>query len=266
MHKWDPKDYSENSSAQFNFAKLAIERLELKGDECILDLGCGDGKITKEIAELVPAGKVKGIDASAEMIEFARQKFPPAQFPNLSFEKMDAQEINYKEAFDLVFSNSALHWVPDQKAVLKGVCQSLKPGGRVFFQMAGKGNLDDLGPVVIKVLPDPRWKDVFKGFKSPWGFFEPEQYKKWVIESGLKPIRVELVPRQMTHQGRGALIGWIRTTWLPLLSRIPDEHEETFIVSLADTYIEMHKFDPRGIITVPAMRLEVEAEKPKNRD
>ena len=92
--KWNPADYAANSVVQQTWARELIARLKLRGGEHILDVGCGDGKVTAEIANAVPRGSVTGIDASAEMIGFARKTFPAKRFPNLEFHVMDARKIN----------------------------------------------------------------------------------------------------------------------------------------------------------------------------
>ena len=96
--KWNAADYAANSAAQQTWARELIAQLSLRGDEHILDVGCGDGKVTAEIARAVPTGSVTGIDASPEMIRFARKTFPPRQISNLKFQVMDARKIRFARA------------------------------------------------------------------------------------------------------------------------------------------------------------------------
>ena len=121
MYRWDPSDYERNSSAQERAADAVIARLNLKGDEHILDIGCGDGKVTAKMAALVPQGQVTGIDSSPEMIDFARNRYSLPQYPNLRFELGQAQSLSYSGEFDIVTSFACLHWVKDHLAVLKGI-------------------------------------------------------------------------------------------------------------------------------------------------
>ena len=90
--KWNAADYAANSTVQLNWAREIIARLNLRGDEHILDVGCGDGKITAEMARAVPRGAVVGTDFSPEMIGFAQKTFPCSKNPNLEFHVMDAHE------------------------------------------------------------------------------------------------------------------------------------------------------------------------------
>src|ERR1044071_8121747 len=105
MQKWNPADYAANSVVQQAWAREIIAKLKLRGDERILDVGCGDGKVTAEIARAVPRGEAVGVDASPQMIDFARKTFPPSKISNLEFQVMDARQIQFLRKFDLLFSN-----------------------------------------------------------------------------------------------------------------------------------------------------------------
>jgi len=262
MTTWDPGDYARHSSVQYGFAEEAIRRLEVRGDEAVLDLGCGDGKITAQLALKVPRGKVVGIDASPEMIAFARQEHPRTRYHNLDFALMEAQALAFEAEFDLVFSNSAMHWVLDHRPVLAGVARGLKPGGQVRLQMAGKGNLAALAPAVIKVLGNPRWQGKFTNVRLAMGLYDAQEYRDLLLKAGLRPTRVELVRREIIHHDQTAMIGWMRTTWMFFLASLSPEQRDEFIAAVMDAYLEAHPSDPQGKIAVPSMRLEVEAEKP----
>jgi trans-aconitate methyltransferase len=125
MYKWNAEDYSKSSSGQFKWGKELIDKLDLKGSESVLDIGCGDGKITAAIAGIVNKGSAIGIDSSKEMIDFAKQSYPADQYTNLYFRLLDATELDYTEEFDVVYSNAALHWVKDHVAVLNGIKRGL---------------------------------------------------------------------------------------------------------------------------------------------
>ena len=170
-YNWNAQDYAKNSQNQFQWAQELIPKLKLQGNESLLDIGCGDGKITAELARCLPKGKVVGIDSSQEMITLAITAFPQTEYPNLSFQHMDARNITFKEEFEIAFSNAALHWIVDQKAVLAGVKRSLKPGGRLLFQMAGKGNAKDVLCIINELLSVKPWSKYFSGMSFPYGFY-----------------------------------------------------------------------------------------------
>ncbi len=260
-YRWDAADYRDSSSQQKKWGRELLPLLRLRGDERVLDIGCGDGKLTAEIAELLPSGHVIGIDSSSEMIAFARKSFPPASYPNLSWEVMDAAELAFDAEFDVAFSNAVLHWVPDQAAVLRGVEKGLRGGGRLLFQMGGRGNAAEVVRVLASLIAREDWGRFFSDFYLPYTFCGPEEYERWLREAGLQPVRVELVLKDMVHDGPRGLAAWIRTTWLPFTQRIPEELRGDFIDELVDGYIGLFPPDADGMVHVDAIRLEVEARK-----
>ncbi len=258
MYKWDAKDYHKSSIEQQKWAQELILKLALKGSERVLDIGCGDGKVTADIAKKLPDGSILGIDNSEEMISFARDNFSPKTYPNLDFQLMDARNLNFINEFDVVFSNATLHWVIDHLSVLKGIKRSLKPGGRVLLQMAGKGNAAQILEVLQKIVDSGKWHGYFTDFAFPWGFYGAEEYNIWLKNAGLRAKRVELIPKDMTQKGKEGLSGWVRTTWLPYIQRVPEGRRDEFIEEIVNTYIKSYPPDNEGSIHVQMMRLEVE--------
>lgn len=116
----------------------------MRGDEQVLDLGCGDGKLSARIAAMPPRGTVLGVDASADMVAFARQQFGPAAWPNLDFEVADARALAFGSRFDLVVSFNTLHWVPQQAGAPRGVHRALKRQGRVHLRLVTRAELGSL--------------------------------------------------------------------------------------------------------------------------
>jgi trans-aconitate 2-methyltransferase len=261
-YAWDAKDYAKNSQNQLLWAKELIPKLQLQGNEALLDIGCGDGKITAQLARYLPQGKAVGVDSSKEMINLAKKTFPRKDCPNLSFEVMDARELTFEEEFDRVFSNAALHWLVDQKAVLGGVERSLKDGGRLLFQLAGKGNAKDILSIIDELMEVEPWNSFFDNMTFPYGFYDPEEYRAFLCEAGLVPVRVELFAKDMKHQGPEGLAGWVRTTWLPFTDRLPVEFRTKFVDLIVNRYLKLHPADSADVVHVGMMRLEVEAYKP----
>ncbi len=260
MHKWDPADYQKSSSAQYNWAMALIAGLKLNGDEQILDIGCGDGRITAHLAGLVPRGRVLGIDLSPEMIGFAADRHDNQ--PNLSFRVGDASKLHFAGEFDLVVSFACLHWIYDHLSVLKSVQKSLAPGGRFLMQCGGRGNAARILDLTGDLTTSPPWKEYFSGFSFPYHFYGPEDYGAWLAEAGLRSLRVELVAKDMVHQGQAGLEGIIRNTWLPYTERLPAHLRGEFVKEIARRYLESYPLDEKGQAHVQMMRLEVEAEKP----
>jgi len=244
---------------QQTWARELIARLKLRGDERILDVGCGDGKITAEIARAVPRGAAVGVDASPEMIGFANRTFPPSKIPNLEFHVMDARKIQFVRKFDLVFSNAALHWVDDHQAILRGAASVLRPGGRLVISCGGKGNAHDVFLALRPEMRLKRWRQFFRKMEAPYFFHSPEEYRKWLPRFGFKTRSVKLTPKDATYPGREGFATWLRTTWLPYTQRVPEEVREEFIAAVAERYLARHPVDPKGLVHVRMVRLEIDA-------
>ncbi|MCW4025296.1 MAG: methyltransferase domain-containing protein [Candidatus Bathyarchaeota archaeon] len=254
---WDAQDYQKNSSNQYRWAQELIPKLHLNGNETLLDIGCGDGKITAEIAKHLPNGKVVGIDSSQEMIILAQ-----TSFPNITFQHADARNLPFQDEFDRVFSNAALHWILDQKRVLASVFHSLKSGGSLLFQMGGKGNAKDILALFDEMLLEDAWLGFFEGFTFPYAFLDATEYRELLVDAGLVPVRVELIPKTMKLVGAEGLAGWIRTTWLPYTERVPAGLRDSFVMELVKCYLKTHPETADGEVTLDMVRLEVEAKKP----
>jgi len=262
MHNWNPEEYAKYSAAQFAWGRELIARLKLRGDESVLDLGSGDGKVTAEIAAALPRGRVVGLDASLEMVEFARARYDDKRFPNLEFVCTDARRIELKRRFDIVFSNAALHWIEDHPAVLKGANGVVRRGGKLIISCGGRGNAREILEAVEAVTAKECWRKYFEGFAFPYHFYGPDEYSRWLPEAGWSSLRVELVPREMSHPGREGLAAWIRTTWLPFTERVPESEREEMIQDVVKGYLDRFPVDAAGNAYVKMVRLEVEALKP----
>lgn len=256
---WNPADYAANSAAQLAWARELIAKLNLRGDERILDVGCGDGKVTAEIARALPHGEIIGLDSSAEMIRFARKHFAPQKFPNLAFHERDARNLRFTQPFDILFSNATLHWVDDHPAFLRGAAACLKPGGRLVVSCGGKGNAQDVFDALRSVLRLKRWREHFRNLTAPYFFHRPEDYEIWLPRFGFEPRLVRLANKDATFPGPSGLAAWIRTTWLPYTQRVPPEQREEFIATVVERFVAQHPLDNAGKLTVRMMRLEIDA-------
>jgi len=259
---WNAAEYAANSAVQQSWARELIARLPLRGDEHVLDIGCGDGKVTAEIARAVPRGRIWGVDASPEMIAFAQATFPPATTGNLKFHVCDARKIgSLGEKFDLVFSNAALHWVDDHEAILRGAAAVLKPGGRLAISCGGQGNAHDVFLALRPELRRQRWRGFFRKLPAPYFFYSPEEYKKWLPKFGFRINAITLAPKDATYAGAAGLATWLRTTWLPYVQRVPESLREEFIAAVTRRYLAKHPPDAQGLVHVRMVRLEIDAVK-----
>lgn len=260
-YTWNANDYAKNSKNQFQWAQELITKLKLDGNEHILDIGCGDGKITAQLSKCLPNGKAVGIDSSSQMINLAKKTFQNEQYSNLTFQLVDSRNLPFDSEFDLAFSNAALHWIVDQKAVLQRVQRSLKSQGRVLFQMAGKGNAEAVLNLFNELLVLPQWQRYFDNFSFPYAFLDSQEYHQLLLDVDLKPTRAVLFPKDMKFPSAEGMAGWIRTTWLPFTERVPVEKRDIFVKELISRYLAEHPTDVDGVIHLGMVRLEVEAQK-----
>jgi trans-aconitate 2-methyltransferase len=256
---WNAADYAANSVVQQTWARELIAKLKLRGDEHILDVGCGDGKVTAEIARAVPRGSITGADASPQMIGFAQKTFPTEKFPNLRFRVMDARRIKFERRFDLVFSNAALHWVDDHQAILRGVASVLKAGGQLIVSCGGKGNAQDVFVALRPEMRLKRWREFFRKMPTPYFFYSPDDYKKWLPKFGFKIQQIKLAPKDAIYEGANAFTAWLRTTWIPYVQRVPENLREEFIAAVTQRYVAKHPLDVDGKVHVKMVRLEIDA-------
>ena len=260
-YRWNAQDYAQNSQAQQQWAKELIALLQLSGRETVIDLGCGDGKVTAEIAKIVDHGTVIGIDNSAAMIALAQHQYPQPQHPNLSFQVMDAGNLSFIECFDVVFSNAVLHWLKQHQPVIDGLYRSLKTGGKILLRMGGKGDAAGMRAAIDRVKDSAPWSRYFIDFEFPYTFSAVDEYRVMLEAAGFTAKRLELVAKDMTHDGREGLACWIRTTWLPYTQRLPVDLRESFIEAVCSSYLDQVPLSVDGKAHVAMVLLEVEAEK-----
>jgi trans-aconitate methyltransferase len=256
---WNAADYAANSVVQQTWARELISKLNLRGEEHILDVGCGDGKVTAEIARALLRGSATGIDASPQMIAFAKKTFPPSEILNLKFQIMDARKIKFARRFDCFFSNAALHWVNDHQAILRGAASVLKSGGRLVVSCGGKGNAQDVFVALRPEMRLKRWREFFRRMPKPYFFNAPGDYEKWLPKFGFKIQKIQLSPKDATYDSAEVFATWLRTTWIPYIQRIPENLREEFIAAVTARYIAKHPPDKSGRVHVRMVRLEIDA-------
>lgn len=186
-YEFDGERYRAAASHQREWGDKLISELTLRGNEKILDLGCGDGTLTARLAARVPRGAVLGLDASAGMIAAAR---PLAQ-ENLKFRLQDISNLDFEGEFDLIFSNSALHWLKDQRRLLASCYRALKAAGRLCCGFPGAGSAAGFIRAVTQVMEKPAYRGYFGEFAWPWWMPGAEEYEALVQEAGFREVSVQ---------------------------------------------------------------------------
>jgi len=235
VHEFDGKKYEKTSTHQKEWGAKLISELALKGNERVLDLGCGDGTNTAMIADLLPGGNVVGIDASRGMIAAARPKVKD----NLKFELMDINEISLVEEFDIIYSNATLHWIKDHVRLLKKVHTALRIGGLVRFNFAGDGNCSHFFKVVREAMKNGKYSRYFSDFSWPWYMPKIAEYTKLVHNSELKAAKVWDENADRYFPDTETMIGWIdQPSLVPFMAYIPDTHKADFREYVIDEMIQ----------------------------
>jgi len=221
--EFDGEKYKKASAHQKNMGRKLISELNFKGDEQILDLGCGDGVLTEEISRLVPNGKVIGIDASSGMIETARN----LESHNLAFIQMDIEDIAFCEEFDLVVSNATLHWVKNHEKLLQNLYKALKPNGTVRYNFAGDGNCANFIQVVEEVMAYESFVGYFYKFDWPWYMPKLSDYERIVNYSEFREKKVWGENTDGCFISADEMIGWIdQPSLVPFLRNINTKEDK----------------------------------------
>jgi trans-aconitate 2-methyltransferase len=223
MIQWNPEDYQNNSSHLEKWAFEVLSKLSLQGDEKLLDIGSGDGKVTAAISKLLPYGSVVGIDSSIEMIEFSRSKYNKIDYPKLKFILMDMREIHFEKEFDIVFSTATFHWVTDYLKVLQQIKKCLRTPGRIILQMGGVGNQAALLQTLDDVINKTTWRIYLKDYLFQYGYYSKEDYQAWLKEAGFIEQRIDMITKDNPLKGKEGLCKWVRLAFSPYVQRIPAE-------------------------------------------
>jgi trans-aconitate 2-methyltransferase len=184
--EFDGEKYRTASKHQKEWGSRIISELKLNGDEHILDMGCGDGVLTVQLAELVPHGLVLGIDASQGMIDSAKTLTKT----NLLFKLMDITKISFENEFDLIFSNATLHWIGDHNDLLRKCHLALKEDGMIRFNFAGDGNCSRFIKVVREVIQSEPYAEYFWNFDWPWFMPTVEHYQDLIRRTEFREPKV----------------------------------------------------------------------------
>ncbi len=223
--EFDGQKYKTASGHQKEWGGRIIAELNLTGTETILDLGCGDGVLTKVLADLVPQGKVLGIDASMGMIETAKEL---AGY-NLSFAYQDINDLAFFNEFDLIFSNAALHWVKDHKRLLRSCYLALKPGGAVRFNFAGDGNCANFFEVIRQVTVSPVYSKYLENFVWPWYMPKISEYGEQVKQNKFREAKCWEENADRYFKTKEEMINWIdQPSIVPFLQFLPEQIRNSF--------------------------------------
>lgn len=237
----------------------ALSQYEFRGYERVLEIGCGQGALSTQLAHEVPDGLVLGIDADPAVIAFAERTYDPDLFANLQFQVHDVTEMSFEGKFDVVIAQSALQWIGDQQLALEKIAHALRPEGRLFACLA-----EPFACVIEaaqKVIAEEKWKEGFAEWEPPKLTFSPTQYREWLAGAQLKPLSLNGFTESVSFSDRAELSRSLRE-WLPHQMMVSSERREALVNATIDRLLEDHpEFISNTQIVLPRQRLEVEAVK-----
>lgn len=236
--EFDGEKYRQASTHQKEWGDKLISEIPMNGSESILDIGCGDGVLSKELSVLVPNGKVTGIDASVGMIQTAKK----LETANLAFICLDINDMKYKNAFDIIFSNAALHWVKDHKKLLRKSFFALKPNGMLAWNFAGNGNCATFFDTVRKVMDMPSYQDFFSSFEWPWYMPDKDDYRRLIEKAGFRQFDVSEENADRYFPNSDEMIKWIdQPSIVPFLKYLPEDKKDNFRNVVVEIMIDQTK-------------------------
>jgi trans-aconitate 2-methyltransferase len=247
--EWDAETYDAISDPQFEWGVEVLERLELSGDEYALDAGCGSGRVSERLLEHLPRGRLLAVDASAAMVEKARERLGG----RASYLVADLTELEIDEPVDLVFSTATFHWVLDHERLFERLREALRPDGRLVAQCGGKGNVAQHAEAIEAVASRPEFASHFGGeLATMWNFAGPEETEARLRDAGFSEARCWLEPKPVTPDD--PLRFTMTATMVPHLSQLP----EGLRLSFAEAVLE----ESPNPLTLDYIRLNIEARVP----
>jgi trans-aconitate 2-methyltransferase len=244
---WDAATYHRVSGPQVQMAGAVLDRLDLRGDETVLDAGCGSGRVTLMLLERLPRGRVVAVDQAASMVEHAREALPPDRATVL---QASLTELALDAPLDAVFSNAVFHWVADHDRLFERMFAALRPGGRMVAQCGGEGNVARFHRAAREAAAEEPFACWFEGWHGPWNFAAPAVTAERLERAGFEAVDTWLEPYPVVPDDPA---DYLRTVCLGYhLERLPEE--------LRDAYTEavLRRADPE----LDYVRLNITASRP----
>jgi trans-aconitate 2-methyltransferase len=190
--EWNAALYHQISAPQISWGKKVLARVSLRGDETLLDAGCGTGRLTRNLLEALPRGRVVAIDVSRNMIAAARAYLAPDYGPRVNFVCCDLLDLPFQDEFDGIFSTAAFHWVHDHQALFGNLYRALRPGGWLVAQCGGRHNLENFLSRVEALMQVEPLRPYLGDFPLPWEFSDPDTAAARLHKAGFEQVETGL--------------------------------------------------------------------------
>ena len=235
--EWDAGAYEVVSAPQTSwgatFLGLFLERRGLRGDEAVLDAGCGTGKVTEMLLGRLPEGRILAVDGSEAMVEAARRRF--AGEPRVRVERQDLLSLEVEEPVDVIFSTATFHWIKDHDRLFRRLAAALKAGGQLAAQCGGEGNISRATKAVEEVVREERFREYFEDFSDDKYYADPASTRERLRAAGFEDIEVWMHDERTSFGSVEDLARFLGTVVLGgHMKRLPEREQEPFVLAVAE--------------------------------
>jgi trans-aconitate 2-methyltransferase len=235
--EWDASEYEVVSAPQTSwgasFLEVFLERRGLRGDEAVLDAGCGTGRVTELLLRHLPEGTIFAVDASEAMVEAARRRF--ADEPRVRVERQDLLSLEVGEPVDVIFSTATFHWIKDHDRLFGRLARALKPGGQLAAQCGGEGNISRATKAVGEVVREDRFREYFENWSDDKYYADPASTRERLLAAGFEEIEVWMHDERTSFGSVEELARFLGTVVLGgHVKRLPEGEREPFVFAVAE--------------------------------
>ncbi|HXC45559.1 MAG TPA: methyltransferase domain-containing protein [Solirubrobacteraceae bacterium] len=223
VRDWDGASYDRISGTMEALGLEVLSRLELEGDEVVLDAGCGSGRITQALIERLPRGRAIAVDQSPSMVEAARRRLGETADVRI----LDLLELDPDERLDAIVSTATFHWIADHERLFGRLHAALRPGGRLAAQCGGEGNITILRGKVAPLLEREPYAEHFRDWQPPWNYAGAEQTRERLLSAGFASAECWLQPAPREPEQPREFLSTIVLG--PHVQRLPEELRERFM-------------------------------------
>jgi trans-aconitate 2-methyltransferase len=237
--EWNATLYHQISTPQVSWGKKVLARVSLRGDERLLDAGCGTGRLTRDLLEALPNGHVVALDVSQNMLDEAHAYLEPEFAGRVEFVLCDLLELAFDREFDGIFSTASFHWVLDHDRLFRNLYRALKPGGWLLAQCGGGKNIARLLARAERLMENPDYEQYFVGYEFPWEYSDGETAARRLREAGFEQIETNLEDAPTTFPNAAEFHRFVENVILRHhLQRISDASvREGFMTELTSAFV-----------------------------